>query len=336
MERQFIRITNETFLESTFKGAPRGTYTIVNSFIGDPNKVGREAWFGEPWRPGRNLSRGFRRGFSDGNTYLTVSLFTPDPKTGECRRKKDLFHSLRAVMIDDVGTKVDRRKVLILPSAIIETSPGNYQHFLFIKPDADSRDRLKCEQLIDAMIKSGLTADSTDPGMKGVTRYGRLPVGVNAKAKYVKALGRPFQVRCKLFRPERRYTIGEIVKAFKIDLKQLSSGINQPRKSNAKRPSRAELTQLDAEFRGIVEALQSFGMYKGRQGAGPWHAVKCPWTHLHTDGVDSGAYISEPTAQNNFRGGFKCHHGHCARFNIIQVRRFIMRALAAMAARRAA
>src|SRR5271163_4562764 len=114
-------ITNERFLESLFVDAAPGTYTIVASFPGDPYKSGRSAWFGRPWMPGQRLPHGF----AHGNAYLTVSSFIPDPETGECRRRKDQFHSQLAVMVDDVGTKVHRDKVLLPASAVIETSPGN-------------------------------------------------------------------------------------------------------------------------------------------------------------------------------------------------------------------
>lgn len=321
-----IKVSNREFLEAVFAGAFPNTYTIIASFEGDPYKVGREAWAGEPWVSGQQL-KAFGYDWNSGNTYLTVSLFKPDPQTGACRRRKELFDSLRAVMIDDVNTKVDRRKALLQPSAIIETSPRNFQYFLFIKQDKDSRDRSKCEQLIDAMIRAGLTADNSDPGMRAVTRYGRLPVGVNTKAKYVQALGHPFEVRCKLFCPERRYSIKQIAAAFKLDLRQ--SAASRQRKASATPLTRAQTAGMEKQFAALVEALQVLGLYKRRTGKGPWHEITCPWVYRHTSEVDSGTAISEPTAENQFRGGFRCHHGHCADARIHHVRNFLTRALTA-------
>ena len=43
-----------------------------------------------------------------------------------------------------------------------------------------------------------------------------------------------------------------------------------------------------------------------------WTQVRCPWVHNHTDQADNGAAVAEPSAENNFVGGFKCQHGHCS------------------------
>jgi hypothetical protein len=324
-------IANEQFLEAMFRDAPAGTHTIVTSFHGDPNTAGRMAWAGQPWAPGMSLSRGFERGFPLGNTYATVSAFTPDPSTGECRRLKHLFYSLHAVMIDDVGTKVAHTKILLAPSAIIETSPSNEQHYLFIRQDAAARDRATAEHLVDAMIRAGLTADSTDPGMKGVTRYGRLPVGINAKQKYVDQLGHPWRVRCLSFNPGRRYTIEEIADAYRIDLRRPT-----PRRSPARKRTRAETRNSDKQFAALLECLQRLGLYHRQCGAGPWHEVTCPWVHEHTDQADNGTAVSEPTAENGWNGAFRCHHSHGDRLHIGELRRFITRALIELARGRAA
>src|ERR1022692_3756096 len=114
--------SNSVFLEATFADAMPGTHTIVCSLRGDPYKADRGGWAGRPWAPGQKLPQWFDRG----NTYLTVSAFEPDPQTGEIRRRKALFDSLHAVMIDDIGTKVHQGKLLLAPSAIIETSPRNF------------------------------------------------------------------------------------------------------------------------------------------------------------------------------------------------------------------
>jgi hypothetical protein len=207
-------VSNSVFLESLFAEAMPGTYTIVCSFRGDPYKADRSAWAGRPWSPAQNLPTWF----DAGNTYLTVSTFDPDEATGECRRRKAQFNGFHAAMIDDLGTKVPHGKLLLPPSAIIETSPDNFQAYLFVAQDRDASDRPKCERLIERMVAAGLTADGKDPGMKGVTRYGRLPVGINAKAKYVAQLGRPFQTRCTEFEPQRRYTVAQIAAAWRLDL----------------------------------------------------------------------------------------------------------------------
>ena len=310
-----MNIANETFLEAMFADALPGTYTVVCSFPGDPYKADRSAWAGRPWAPGQKLPACFR----GGNTYLTVSTFEPDPQTGECRRRKANFVAMHAVMIDDIGTKVLRDSLLLKPSATIETSPGNYQAYLFLQQDGSTRDRSLCERLIDRMIAAGLTVDGKDPGMKGVTRYGRLPVGINAKARYVEQLGRPFAVCCVQFEPARRYTIAEIASAWRLDLSP-----ERPKTPANIVPINTELMRtIGDRFNALLRTLELMHMYHGRIGNGPWHEITCPWVHEHTDRADSGTALADPSAENNFAGGFKCHHGHCEHLTMRDMWRWV-------------
>lgn len=307
-------ISNAAFLEALFADALPGTYTIVCSFAGDPYKVDRPEWAGRPWAPGQRLPTRFDRG----NTYTTVSAFEPNPETGEMRRRKALFNALHAVMIDDIGTKVGRSKLLLAPSAMIETSPQNFQAYLFVRQDETARDRAVCERLIERMVAAGLTADGSDPGMKGVTRYGRLPVGINGKGKYVQALGSAFQTRCTIFDPERRYTVAEIAAAWRLDL-----AVPEPRRTNIVSITPALARKAGEQFGALVETLQLMGMYHGKIGAGPWHGITCPWVDSHTDRADTGTAIAEPSAENSYSAGFKCFHGHCEARGMRDVRRWL-------------
>jgi len=294
-------VSNEQFLEAMFADTAPGMHTIVCSFLADPYKATRADWRGWAWAPGGALPRGF----DTGNTYLTVSTFEPDPQTGERRRRKANFCSLHAVMIDDLGTKVAPDKMLLPPSALIETSPDNYQAYLFVVQDEAARDRRLCERLIDAMVAAGLTADGSDPGMKGVTRNSRLPVGINSKGKYVERLGHPFPVRCSQYAPGRRYAIAEIAAAWSLEL-------TPPTPRALAIPHPAEAARMTRRFDALLRTFELKGMYRGRIGPGPWHAVRCPWVHTHTDGAEGGTAVAEPGTDNNFYGGFQCHHGHCA------------------------
>jgi len=308
------KITNTVFLEAMFAEALPGTYTVVCSFPGDPYKADRSAWAGRPWSPGQRLAPRF----DEGNTYTTVSTFEPDPQTGEMRRRKALHCSTHAVMVDDIGTKVRPEKLLMPPSALIETSPQNFQAYLFLRQDEAARDRALCERLIERMVAAGLTADGKDPGMKGVTRYGRLPVGVNGKGKYVQILGAPFQTRCTLFEPERRYSIAEIAAAWRLDLTA-----PEPRYTNVVSITPALARRAGEQFGALLETFQLMRMYQGRIGEGPWHAVTCPWVDSHTDRADTGAAVAEPSADNKYAGGFRCHHGHCEGRGMRDVRRWL-------------
>lgn len=306
-------ITNRRFLEATFIDAMPGTHTMLCGFPGDPNRVGHIEWAGRPWMPGQALPSLIKDYF---NNYLTVSTFEADPQDGSRRRRKVHFHSMHAVMIDDVGTKVSHAKMCVRASAMIETSPGNYQAYLFLRQDADSRQRYTCEQLVQRMIKAGLTADSKDPGMAGVTRYGRLPCGVNSKAKYVEKLGRPFPVRCVEFDPSRRYSIGELATAWGLDMTP-----DRPR-APVIQLSKAQAAHANKRFEALLRFFEVIGRYRGLSSAG-WHEIVCPWVDEHTDPTATGTALAEPSAENNFAGGFRCHHGHCNERSMANVWAFV-------------
>ncbi len=307
-----MNISNRTFLEAVFAEATPGMHTILCGFPGDPNKVHRGVWGGRPWMPGQNLPASIRDYF---NTYLTVSTFTPD-ELGKRRRRKSQFVAMHAVMVDDVGTKVLHSKLAMKPSGLIETSPGNYQAWLFLQQDSASRERAICERLVDRMIKAGLTEDRSDPGMRGVTRLGRLPVGVNAKAKYVEKLGRPFKVRCVEFEPSRRYLIDEIAHAWKLDMTP-----ERPR-ATVIQFSEAQAKHADRRFASLVRFFQVIGRYRGPCTSG-WREIICPWVHEHTDPTVTGTALAEPSEQNDYQGGFRCFHGHCAGRTMLDIRLFV-------------
>jgi hypothetical protein len=171
------------------------------------------------------------------------------------------------------------------------------------------------------MVAAGLTADGKDPGMKGVTRYGRLPAGINGKAKYVARLSRPFQVRCALFDPMRRYSIAQIAAAWRLEL-----SAPKPAYTNVISITPALLKRASERFSALIDTFQMMGMYHGQRGQ--WHDITCPWIHEHTDRADSGSAIVEPSADNNYAGGFQCHHGHCEHRTMRDIRRWLVALIA--------
>lgn len=305
-------VSNIDFISHAFVGVKNDEMPWVTGFSGDPYTVDRKLWGGRsalplPWfiRP-------------DHNNYLAVSSFKRGDD-GKPHRRKDNFGHMHLVMVDDVGTKVQFDKLALQPSAIVETSPGNYQAWYFLNPP--EADRLRAERLIDGMVATGLTADASDPGMKGVTRYGRLPVGVNGKAKYVEQLGSAFVQRVTLWSPQLRYSADEIADAYDVNMELQES-------TPKKRPSRRSIFQggTTATKDGIAELLTTIGLYLEPLGsiAGA-HQVICPWVHEHTDEDPSGTVYFEPSEENADRGGFKCHHGHCQHRNITDLVHFLAR-----------
>jgi len=306
---------NRTFLEALFAEMLPGAFTILCGFRGDPNTSDREQaarnWRGRPWRPGEAVPGRFERE----NCYATVSSFEPDPMTGECRRRKEHFVAMHTVMVDDVGTKVPAARLALPPTALIETSPRNHQAFYFLRQGAETRDRAACERLVTRMVAAGLAADSKDPGMTGVTRYARLPCGINAKAKYVAELERPFAVRCTLFEPERRYTLAEIAAGWRLDMTP------EPQQARVVHITPYLAQRAGERFEALIDVFKQMDMYRGQRGV--WHDVTCPWVHEHSDRADTGTAISEPSEANRWRGGFRCHHGHCEHRGMADIRAWL-------------
>lgn len=175
--------SDEDFLRAVFGAEWEQAH--VCAFTGDPGTPdgGNGAWLGTKW--GRLAPAARVRMAARCNTYFAISIFEDDPETGRALRRKALFRETRVVVVDDVGTKVDGglvRARMGSGSYELETSPGNFQWGYVLDPP--ERDAARVNALLDGMIARGLCADGRDPGMKGVTRYARLPFGWNLKPKW--------------------------------------------------------------------------------------------------------------------------------------------------------
>ena len=82
----------------------------VADLSGDPK---RGDWTGYSYSPRRT------RLPPDANLYFCISALQP----GAARRRKSAFQALRVLVLDDIGTKVERTKVPLRPTYRIETSP---------------------------------------------------------------------------------------------------------------------------------------------------------------------------------------------------------------------
>lgn len=312
-EASGIWLTNREFLAHAFHRCGPDEAPWVTGFPGDPGTVEPARWAGRSALPLPNFIR------DDHNNYVVVSVFEVGPD-GRIRRRKDHFAAMSVVMIDDVGTKVPFERLLLEPTCLVETSPGNFQAWYFLREPV--RNRALAEALIRGLIASGLTADGTDPGMNGVTRYGRLPVGINGKAKYADAAGKPFVQRVAYWSPTTRYAIEDIAQAYGIDLTIPPPGGGSVRRTRRPPPARGSFHGGD----GIVGILDGAGLYLESMGSLPGgHRIVCPWVHEHTDEDPTGTAYFEPSEDNAWAGGFKCHHGHCLHRTIADLTHFVSR-----------
>jgi hypothetical protein len=273
-------VSNGDFLRAIFGADWKRVH--VCGFFCDPAKAARH-WLGKhAWIRLGALS-------PEMNTYYAVSVFR-----GQDRRKDD-FAALHVVVFDDVGTgpsaKVPPERIMargLLPSYRLETSQGNEQWGFILA--VSETDPARAEAAIDGFIKTDLTADGKDPGQSGVTRYVRMPVGRNTKAKYG-----PGGFCCQLveWAPTRRYMLDALCTAWGIDLAEATPGTAAWRQP---RPAAGE--------DDLLAALEHLGLVLWEaQSSGIVH-IRCPFVHEHTGGGETGtAYLPD--------GGIKCHHGHC-------------------------
>lgn len=303
LDEDVLKVTNSKFINTMIQDVPDDAEALVCGFKGDPNNPPDYAWAAKPAfvKQSANILKR-----NDLNAYMVVSSFyrASDDKY---RRRKSCFAALHCLMLDDLGSgegaKAPIDRLVLKPTALIETSPDNFQAYLRLaKPIADFE---LADKLIRAMIQQGLMADA-DPGMAGVTRYGRLPNGINGKLKY-----NGWKVRLQDWNPGVAYTVEEIAEAFGLDLSGVGSGITRREvhsRIRAKRGGNAVRTKIADD--PIYLALKDKGVFgrrmrisdKGEGGA--WIEMQCPWIDEHTSRAGTGAAYC-------IGGGFKCHHGHC-------------------------
>jgi hypothetical protein len=275
------------FLDALSRALPEAERMITCGFTGDPNKVGPSAWKPRPWRPGEELDLGAKW-----NGYVTVSSFSR-AQDGTFRRRGDCFAGGRALMVDDVGTKVDAKALMgLAPSARIETSPGNEQWWYFL--EEPEREMGRFDGLIRAFISGKLLG--ADPGMSGVTRVGRIPGFQNDKEQYGGWTVKLNDLNDTRFTPE------QLLQEFGLRV----MGTVRPR------AVRFNQERSDA-FVAFYKFLEQRHMLKRHTpDLSGWTEMTCPWVDSHTQGADTGAAIREPYPENEFYGAFRCHHGHCA------------------------
>jgi hypothetical protein len=291
---QSSHVSNAEFLTAVF--GEFASEAHVTGFSDPPDAMPKEhrglCWAGRRFK-GRDLQ-------PDHNNYFVISTFAALEENGRTRhvRRKAQFLQGHCVVVDDVGTKVTREAAARLPAPSwrLETSPGNEQWGYIL--DKPCEDGALFSGTLALMVAKGLSVDGTDPGMKGVTRYVRLPVGVNRKSKYG-----PMGVVCKMqeWQPERHYSITDLLAGFgatEDDARALAEGIG----------GAGRVAAPDDDFR--LKAIERAGLYRrpigGKLG---WHEIECPWLSSHSDGDDSGTAVF---VKEDGSYGFKCHHGGCS------------------------
>ena len=133
-----------------------------------------------------------------------------------------------------------------------------------------------------------------DPGMNGVTRVGRLPVGINGKRKYG-----GWDVRLAEWRPGRAISVDRLIRRYGLDLGAVEG--------ERQYVSGGWVKHMADEEDPYLELFGSLGMLLGRverYGDGRKISLLCPWVDSHSDRAATGSVYS-------LGGGSERHHGHC-------------------------
>jgi hypothetical protein len=273
---------------------PQDARIMFSQFPGDPADVPGKSW---------NVRALSRHDLNDDMNIYACVMAMKQNEHGEYRRKRENFACGLCLMVDDIGTgpgaKVSMNKLHILkPTALIETSPDNYQAIYMFDRALDDPD------YFDAMIRGFIREQllSKDSGMAGINRVFRIPYGSNCKKKY----GGDFKVSLTGADYSLRYSPERIIEAFRIPMKvtvRPPSGIIDP--NDIRR--RAEFFELiKQEFIRSKMKLRDVNM-------GGWMHVVCPWVGDHESKAanNTGAALRIPNIENDYNGAFVCWHGTC-------------------------
>lgn len=291
---------NEAFLRAVF--GDRWEDAHVCPVTGDPTRANPGDWAGgkaKSWL--RHLT-------PRTNNYFAVSTFRGD------RRVESAFEALWVLGIDDVGPKINAQTVLNLlgePTYRIETSPGNEHWGYRLAVPITHVGRAKALQRAVRVALTGV--DGRDPGQEHVTRYMRLPVGMNWK-------GSGSQVR-------QAHWSARLIPEAEIELWCEQLGVPGPDDPSWDTVAGGKLHRLAASSPGgpgqideddyLLRAMRELDLVLGQPRAasmGLGVDVRCPWSHEHTGGPDTGAFY-KPGGKR----GFRCHHGHCQERHVPQL-----------------
>ena len=107
---------NNSFLSAIFGEALSHECPLIVSFAGNPTTISPKKWFGRPWTADSSTVVFV----AEENNYFSLARFKPDD-AGQYRRRKAHFQGLYAVMLDDIGTKVEMERLTLPPSWLICT-----------------------------------------------------------------------------------------------------------------------------------------------------------------------------------------------------------------------
>ena len=210
--------------------------------------------------------------------FLNTGSFIHDRMEGKPSASVANCTHVLFMMLDDIGTK---SKIPPLePTAIVETSPGNYQYWYAYSDQPTVEEH--CAALT-AIAEAGYT----DPGATNAVRNCRLPGSVNVKP------GRDaFVCRQVEFHPDREFTLTEICEALGVT----------PAETGTARAITFRVKDTGND--NVLAWLNENGLVTSGVNGEGWCGVVCPNHEGHTDGQIEARYKPQDRS-------FCCYHAHC-------------------------
>lgn len=316
-------------LQSTIPSSERVMAGYASEATVQTDATGKKlngGWWPVPWSEGKYIN-------ANSNAYACISssIKTPNPANGKERfwRGEASFGHGLALMVDDIGNGKGSKGGFTLrdfysvlkPTAVVETSPDNYQLWYFL--DEPEPSLLRFKSFIVSFVTNVL-GKGGDNTIRDVSRYGRMPIGYNNKrhsadgplkyplAEHGNDAGKPVLVHLRDADYTRRYSIDQICRAFKFEVltpvkRQIQIDPNEYKfdalwlQMAEKILSRAQMGEgSDGEV-----AMNMSGKYR----------IQCPWGHQHGNGDVYGAYFRGPIPGAEVEFVFGCAHDNCRKLH---------------------
>lgn len=295
-----VNITVPDFLEGVFRGNWRQAWVCTVPEADHPDWKGASAEVAQLDGPG----------WANQNCYYSVGLM----EIGATSRQDVNWVGTQVIVVDDVVEKADADRVRLYlgdPSFIVQTSPGSQQWGYILDAVLDDRDtQARIMRAITEAFFNGI-----EPGHRDLTRYVRLPVGINNKASRVAANGGTApDVRCVEWNPERlhswkdladRLTQVSSATAPALNAWKAAEGAKAGQATTHKPVSVSEVQGFIAAGDCVLAMFDALGMVRGEQGNG-YLEVECPWADTHTKADDRTGW--SPVRFLSGQTGFKCMH----------------------------
>lgn len=255
------------------KLAPKGETALIvkQKPTGGHHLDGSPKYTWPAYMPSHKIKQGESWFLNTGSFILDRMPGKPSASVANCTHV--LF-----MMLDDIGTK--SKTPPLAPTAIVETSPGNYQYWYAYSDQPTVEEHCAALTVIAA-------AGYTDPGATNAVRNCRLPGSVNQKP------GREsFVCREVEFHPEREYTLAQICEA--LDVTPAETGTARGITFRVK----------DTGNDNVLAWLNEQGLVTSNVNQEGWCGVVCPNHEGHTDGQIEARY--KPMDRS-----FCCYHAHC-------------------------